>query len=170
MINIELIKHSDVSKNAIDEIITIKNEHWRYSYEQQLEWLDKNILESDYHLLVRNSEARLVAYLNMVLLILTLENGVNIQFIGIGNVCTTLANKNQNLGNLLLSASAYYLKSNSIPSCLFCKENLIGFYMRNGWKLFEGFVYFNDKKIDGFFLFKDFDLNVNSSIKINRSF
>ena len=58
MINIELIKHSDVSKNAIDEIITIKNEHWRYSYEQQLEWLDKNILESDYHLLVRNKIGR----------------------------------------------------------------------------------------------------------------
>lgn len=170
MINIEIIKHSNISKDIINEIISIKNEHWIYSYEQQLDWLDKNILENDYHLLIRDSNANLVAYLNMINLILTLERGVNIQFIGIGNVCTTITHKNQNLGNLLLSSSAYYLKRNSYPSCLFCKESLTGFYLKNGWKLFKGDVYFDNIKIEEFFLFKDFELNVHDSIKINRVF
>ena len=43
------IKTSDLHKKQIDQILNLKNTHWKHGYESQLTWFKKNALLDDSH-------------------------------------------------------------------------------------------------------------------------
>ena len=43
------IKTSRLNKKQIDQILNLKNTHWKHGYESQLTWFKKNALLDDSH-------------------------------------------------------------------------------------------------------------------------
>ena len=51
------IKTSELNKKQIDQILNLKNIHWKHGYESQLTWFKKNALLDDSHnLMLINNE------------------------------------------------------------------------------------------------------------------
>ena len=65
MFHIKVIKHQDITKQELDEVIAIKSKQWHYNYEQQLNWINSNIKENDIHILLQLGNS-VVAYLNLI--------------------------------------------------------------------------------------------------------
>ena len=129
MFSLKVIRHADISKNELDEIIKIKSVAWPYPYEKQLEWISQHLKNSDLHLLLlENSKA--VAYLNLVTIELEIDNKL-IDALGIGNVCAI--EKGKGYGNELMKLTNKLIKSSNKPGLLFCKPELVGFYEKIDW-------------------------------------
>lgn len=143
----KLISHYDVSSDNLKEIINIKSIHWSYSEEQHKNWINKNLLQDDLHLLIYESD-RLIGYTNLIHTKVMINNNLS-SFIGIGNVCTLISGKGH--GNILMQSVGDVLLSRDWKGILFCKSYLINYYEKFGWELIN-----QEKIID----------NTNSDINI----
>ena len=133
MFSLKVIRHADISKNELDEIIRIKSVAWPYPYEKQLEWISQHLKNSDLHLiLLKNNEA--VAYLNLIDIEIEIDHKLYNAF-GVGNVCAI--EKGKGYGNELMSQTNHYLLLNNKIGLLFCKEGLVSFYRKFGWNKVE---------------------------------
>ncbi len=129
----KIIKHSEIDKKTLLEIVEIKNLSWGYSIEQHMAWLEQNIENNDVHFL-KYDENSLIGYLNLVEV--SVNNGSKkIPFLGIGNVCTKYKGKGDGL-RLMLDINCF-LKENGFRGLLFCREYLVDFYRKAGWRLIK---------------------------------
>jgi len=129
MYKLKIIRHSDLSKADLDEIIKIKSVAWPYPYEKQTEWIKANLKGSDLHLiLLKNNEA--VAYLNLIDIELEIDNKLFNAF-GVGNVCAI--QKGEGYGNELMKQTNQYITEKVRIGLLFCKKELVDFYKKYGW-------------------------------------
>lgn len=156
---VKIIEHGLVTPTLLDEIIEIKSVAWNYSFESHLNWINKNLNDSDLHFLVYESN-EIIAYTNLVHI--TLEvNKKPIPVIGIGNVCTKYPGKGD--GKRLFKYLNDYLMMNHLEGMLFCKTNLVPFYENLGWTLHENLhpdksiqtLTFNFKERNGICLYND---------------
>jgi hypothetical protein len=51
----EFITHKDISGNALNRICMLKQQHWHYSIQEQLKWIEKNLRYNDIHVLLNDS-------------------------------------------------------------------------------------------------------------------
>ena len=133
MFCIKLISHNEITNNELNEVIKIKSSQWKYSYEEHLYWIKKNLHESDIHVLLYLKK-KAVAYVNLIDINLVL-NGENKKGYGIGNVCAIEKGKGYGL-EIMKEVNKIILNSNLI-GVLFCKELLLNFYKQTGWKQLE---------------------------------
>lgn len=131
MFEIIYIKHEKITQEQLDEVIKIKSVAWPFSYEKQLEWIRKNIKDSDIHVLLLKDKA-VVAYLNLVNIELIVDT-IRHSAYGIGNVCAI--EKGKDLGKELIIRVNSYLKTMNRIGLLFCKPSLLNFYKKNYWNL-----------------------------------
>lgn len=129
----EFLKHSEIGKDKLDDIIFLKKIHWDYSVEEHLNWMEVNLKMNDIHVLVYD-KFDLVAYLNLVESIVTIENK-SYSFLGVGNVCTKV--KNKGYGSILIKEVDKYIIHKNKAGILLCKDSLIGFYLKNDWELLD---------------------------------
>lgn len=127
----ELIRHSDVSQQKLEEIIAVKSLRWPYSFAQHKDWMQENIKPGDFHILVYNEE-KLIGYTNFVE-VKAKVNGVEIPFMGIGNVCT--AESGKGYGNILMNELNKAVTEKKWNGLLFCKNQLVAYYEKSGWKV-----------------------------------
>lgn len=129
MYTLKVIRHSDVSRAELDEIIKIKTTAWPYPEEKQMEWINANLKNSDLHLiLLKNNEA--VAYLNLIDIELEIDNKLFKAF-GVGNVCAAI--KGKGYGNKLMNKTNQFIIDKKRVGLLFCKKELVDFYEKVGW-------------------------------------
>ncbi len=140
MMNFDFIKHSDCSGNILDEICGLKKQHWDYPLDAQREWLQENIADDDVHLLIRNNQGCLIAYLSLVGVKVSHNNDV-FDMLGIGSVCVDKKHTGQHLGLLLMNLVDFCLKKNKKQGILLCSDGLVDFYAKCGWCLFKGDVF-----------------------------
>lgn len=159
----DFIKHHDINSSALEAIIRLKNRVWPYPYYTHEEWIRSNIREEDMHLLLW-SEKELIGYLNLV----NVEGSITGW--GIGNVVVSPDRQGENIGLLLMNLCDYYLASTHSIGMLICKDKVLGFYTRCGWKLYDKDVYIRDDKLTHNFLTRRLDNKQLESIKINRIF
>lgn len=126
-----LIPHCEISVNKLAEIIEIKSFRWSYSEKQHKHWINENLLENDLHLLIYKDD-KLIAYTNFISTEAIINNKFY-SFMGIGNVCTRTSGKGH--GSVLMQAIGDILIDNSWNGILFCKNHLINYYEKFGWKL-----------------------------------
>lgn len=129
MYEIKLIVHKEITENELNEIIRIKSAQWYYSYADQLQWINKNIKDSDIHVLL-SLDGQNVAYLNLIDIDLFIEEMV-IKGIGIGNVCAI--EKGQGYGFKLMEVANKTIIELNKVGLLFCKEPLLKYYSSLGW-------------------------------------
>lgn len=131
MLNLEEIVHEDLSQKTLIEICEIKSKAWSYSADSQKKWISENIKTNDIHLLLRD-DAYLVGYLNLVNIHFMIDHELLYGF-GIGNVCSSVKGHGYG-GKIIEFANDFILKKESF-GLLFCKNNLVDFYIKYGWKL-----------------------------------
>lgn len=127
----ELIKHSDISYDKIQQIVELKSNRWHYTQEQHLDWISKNIQPEDYHILIFENE-ELIAYTNFVSVKVSINDN-EIPFMGIGNVCT--AESGKGYGDLLMKEVNKIIVEKNWKGILFCKEALVPYYEKYNWGL-----------------------------------
>ena len=127
----ELIKHSDISYDKIQQIVELKSKRWHYTQEQHLDWISKNIQPEDYHILIFENE-ELIAYTNFVSVKVSINDN-EIPFMGIGNVCT--AESGKGYGDLLMKEVNKIIVEMNWKGILFCKDELVPYYQKFSWEL-----------------------------------
>ncbi|MBP2639673.1 MAG: putative acyltransferase [Firmicutes bacterium] len=163
--SIRLVKHSELSDALINQVIALKQQHWPYSYESQIDWLNENLSQNDYHLLITDTGGNLIAYMNLV------NRRVNNEpILGIGNVCVNKDVLDNGVGTLLMHICKYYAKQLSLNLVLLCKQDLVCFYNKCGFLKYENKVYIEDTFFDKCVMFSNCDYNLEKVIYINNNF
>lgn len=131
MFRIVYVQNNELENDELNLAISLKQVAWKYSYRQQLSWIENNINEEDLHVfLFENNKA--VAYMNMVYVKLIIDD-CELRVLGIGNVCSV--SPGYGYGKTLLSKVNLYLIENNIVGLLFCKDALVSYYQKCGWNL-----------------------------------
>lgn len=138
--NLNFIKTKDLSPDQLSAIAQLKDQHWKYGIESQKEWIRKNILSDDTHLMLNSIEGgvkRLRAYLHLAAVEVQTD-GVLSEMIGIGNVCVDAEVEHKGFGRLLMDTAEIYITSLNKTGILLCKPKVEGFYQSCGWKIVNG--------------------------------
>lgn len=130
MFHIKLIVHGNIAEDELNEVIGIKSTQWNYSYEEQMQWIKKNIKDTDIHVLLYLN-GKSVAYLNLIDIDLVVSN-ISKKGLGIGNVCAI--EKGKGFGFELMKETNSFISQSNKIGLLFCKEPLLKFYRSLGWK------------------------------------
>jgi len=127
---ISVIKHSEIKD--FESIVKLKQQHWPYSYESQLQWVKDNLRDDDEHICLYMDDD-IIAYLNFVKIVCHVNGGC-FNSIGLGNVCVAKVHRNRGWGIALVSFANCILKERKIPGILLCHNELISFYQKCGWR------------------------------------
>ncbi len=130
---VKFTEHYKTSKSKLLEIVALKQCQWDYTVNENLVWMNTNILPNDLHVIMTIG-AENVAYMNLVKVQVTINNNPK-SFFGIGNVCAK--EKGKGFGKILLLEVNKYLKSNNVSGILFCKDDLVDFYKKCNWNVVE---------------------------------
>lgn len=162
MYSIKMKLHMDMSKLDLDEVIIIKSKQWPYSYHEQLEWMTKNLKDTDIHVVLIKDEKN-VGYLNLIDINIIVNNNLTKAF-GIGNVCAV--SRGQGFGyELMKLVNKYIIQSKNI-GLLFCKEPLLKFYHKLDWSRLENKNFkVVDKGLEAMIFNRQFSLSENFYIE-----
>jgi len=149
-------KHSQIARQELEKIVDLKKRHWNYTSDEHLSWIERSIKADDIHVLLFEEE-KLVAYLNLINTEVIVNNTVH-PFVGIGNVCSSEMRKG--FGRVLIKEVNYYLIAQKKIGILLCKDTLVGFYYKNGWKLLDKL-----KVEANFLLFNTMIFNINIELE-----
>lgn len=161
-----LIKHSDISEEQLTEICKLKAIRWDYTLDQHKKWMIENIQANDFHILINDGE-KPIAYTNLVD-ITAIINDENVQVRGIGNVCTSETGKG--FGNVLMEEVNTVLTQNQWKGILLCKDHLVPYYEKFGWKLIDKHSVQAEKYNEINFMIYDFPQVVASLTYNDRNF
>lgn len=129
MFEIKLVKHQDVTDKDIKEVVDLKSKQWNFDLDKQIQWINSNIKDSDFHVLLLLDKKN-VAYLNLIDIDLFMEGKV-VKGLGVGNVCAI--EKGQGYGFKLMEAANKIIIELNKVGLLFCKEPLLKYYSSLGW-------------------------------------
>ena len=133
----KIVKHKDLSINEGLQIAYLKDQHWQYGVESQIRWMKDNLFDDDKHLMgtVHDGNQQLLkAYTTLTSINVDFDGEV-FECIGIGNVCVDKDSHHLGVGRLLMMESERYIKNQHKCGILLCKDPLIPFYEKCGWKL-----------------------------------
>lgn len=159
-------KHSQINQQELEKIVDLKKKHWNYAPEEHLRWMALNLKGEDIHVLMFENE-ELVAYLNLINAEVIINDAVQ-SFIGIGNVCSS--NKGKGHGSLLIKEVDQYLACKKKTGILLCKDSLVGFYLKNGWKLLDKNKVEADFPLYNTMVFTESEEIANKNIYIKNEF
>lgn len=128
---LEFIKHSDISHEDLLRIINIKNVAWPHPIESQLKWISDNQGKDDFHVIL-NDGLKDYAYMDLCP-VDAFVDGKRTSFMGIGNVCTVI--KGQGYGGKLITLVNKYLDDNELRGLLFCMAPVAKFYLHFNWHI-----------------------------------
>lgn len=127
---IKYLLHKNVQNEDLKNIIDIKSIYWPYPLQSQLEWIENNINDEDVHAFLIGEDRNVEAYLNMIAI--TFEvNKKKYEGFGIGNVCSS----KKGSGAILMQEMRKYFIEKDKVGILFCKSELISYYIKYGWEL-----------------------------------
>ena len=128
---LEIIKHSDISQEDLLRVIDIKNAAWPYPIESQRKWIAENQSSEDLHVILKDDNDDL-AYMDLCPVNAEVD-GHQMSFMGIGNVCSKTKGKGH--GGVLVTRVNKYLEDNNLKGMLFCKDHVMRFYAHYGWQV-----------------------------------
>lgn len=135
--SVEVVSNKDITSSKLNEIVTLKMQHWKYTRDEHINWMKSNLLENDQHLLFYDEVNNLLAYLNLVNVTVS-YGSTSKEYIGVGNVCVDKRVNARGIGLLLMNLANFYLKQFDRQGILLCKNELDGFYQKAGWKIYSG--------------------------------
>jgi len=126
------IKTKNLNKKLIEQIIVLKNTHWKYSLKSQLEFFNKNIKNEDLHnLLIINK--KIIGYTLLRSEKIKLKKLKKNYFL----FDTLILNKSyrkSGLAVILMNFNNYIIKKYKRSAILVCDKKVRSFYTKFGWK------------------------------------
>ena len=145
MAELQFIRHNDILFRDLLRAIAVKNVAWPHPVESQVKWIIDNMQPDDMHVFLKdNGEDR--AYMTLSPVTATV-NGVETPFMGVGCVCA--AERGVGFGQQLMTSINKWFGSQKIRGLLFCKQSLLGFYSRYGWRVIKPSTIFFETPYDG---------------------
>jgi len=129
MYSLYTVRHSKISSTDLERAVALKSVAWPYPKESQMQWIRDNLKPEDIHVFLQE-DGKDIAYLNIAMVNASINGNCTI-CAGIGNVCS---NRKGGGKNLIINTNRLILDLN-IPGILFCRDKLVGFYEKYGWKL-----------------------------------
>lgn len=129
MFQVKLIQHKDILESDLKEVISLKSKQWCFSFDEQKEWIEKNLKSTDLHVILKMNDMG-VAYLNLIDINLFV-NDIQKKGFGIGNVCAV--DRGKGYGFKLMSEVNKILFNLDRIGFLFCKKPLVKYYRSLGW-------------------------------------
>lgn len=126
-----LVSNQELSNPQKRQIIALKNCYWKYPYASQVKWMDENLNDNDYHLMLY-CDNMLCAYLDLVDIEISVDGG-RIDAIGIGNVCTAPQLVGKGVGKECVKRVNEIIRDKNKLGILLCHEPLFPFYRKCGW-------------------------------------
>lgn len=163
-----LSTHKETPIDTLIKIVKLKTKHWKYTEQQHFDWFEKNIQNNDYHLRIENDKDEIIAYLNLVEIVVSTDNSELQQYLGIGNVCVDDKMEGKGLGLYLMQTTNFLLKQLNRKGSLICKTQLHNFYTKSNWIQYDGFWTINNNSINANIYFLE---KINSNkINIDKNF
>jgi len=168
-----IVNHNSISREDLLMISKLKDQHWSFGIDSQVDWIKKNIKDGDVHLIgeetVSERGIAIRAYATLTHLQVSIDNE-NHTGIGIGSVCVDKELLHQGLGKELILEANKYINNCKCLGVLLCKDYLVAFYKKCNWNLLK----YNVAEVGGI----DFKQNIMvldnvdfcRSIIINRNF
>jgi predicted GNAT family N-acyltransferase len=162
---INFINHSEINESLIDKIIALKQQHWGYTYESQLNWINSNLTSNDFHIIMQDYSGKLISYANLV------KRNVNdMEILGIGNVCVNKDVQESGIGTLLMNISKFYAKQLSLDLILLCKKELVPFYEKCGFTQYQYAVFVGGLQFKGCVMLSTDIYDSTTRVNINSMF
>lgn len=128
---LEIIKHSDISQEDLLRVIDIKNTAWPHPIESQLNWIANNQSCEDLHVILKDGNEDL-AYMDLCPVKAVVDDH-QMCFMGLGNVCSKT--KGLGHGGMLVNLVNKHLVDNNLQGMLFCMDRVVRFYALYGWQV-----------------------------------
>lgn len=132
------IKTTELNKNLIDQILNLKESHWKYGKESQLKWFDKFTQENDLHnFMIMDKEIHGYTSLSQrSCKEVDLSNNVkNSSYILFTTLIINKKVRNYSSALNMMKFNNRIISKTKKPSFLLCHKNLINFYKYFGWSL-----------------------------------
>lgn len=137
--NWKVVRNRDLLRTEGLRIAYLKDQHWPHGLESQLLWMKENIGMDDAHLLgeeQNRDQLMLMAYSTLSNINIVIDDQ-KLGCIGVGGVCVDKAFQHSGMGRCLMREAAKYITEQGKVGILLCKEPLIPFYKKCGWKLVQ---------------------------------
>lgn len=133
----KFVEHAQLTNDELILITKLKEQHWNYGLNSQIDWMKKNLQAEDTHLMgAFEGESEIIAYLSLVHVNVDFDGCVDI-YMGLGNVCVSNNYSHCGLGSELVEQANDFIRMNSQKGILLCKNTLIDFYQKNRWILLD---------------------------------
>ena len=130
------IKTSELNNKQIDQILNLKNIHWKHGYESQLTWFKKNALLDDSHnlMLINNEIIGYTFLANRSLKILHL-NKINekVSYTLFATLILSKTYRNFFYVSKFMKFNSKIIYKKNNPSFLLCHEHNLKLYKFFGW-------------------------------------
>ena len=149
MINILSYKTSQLSKKLINNILELKNSHWKKGMVSQKRFFKNNIFKNDFHvlLLFKNKLSGYVLLRKKKYIFKNKEYN----YLHFDTLIIKKNLRNKKLSSFLMSYVNSILDLEKKISFLYCDKNMLSFYKKYGWKKTQNkkfkLSYQNNKKI-----------------------
>lgn len=168
----KVIRHEDLTYEQMQDVIQLKEEHWKYGTESQLKWIQNNICENDVHILgYIDSEDNPISYLNLVHLNVIID-GKKISYLGMGNVCVSKKYEHKGHARALILFSNDYIREHGGKGITLCRNGKEKIYSKYSWiNLKKSFVTVGGKPFGDTVMLLDDTLDKNTdNIIISKNF
>ena len=149
MINILSYKTSQLSNKLINNILELKNSHWKRGMKSQKRFFKNNILRNDFHVLLLFKN-KLSGYVLLRKKKYIFKNK-KYNYLHFDTLIIKKNLRNKKLAPFLMSYVNSILNLEKKISFLYCDKNMFGFYKKYGWKKTQKkkfkLNYQNNKKI-----------------------
>ncbi len=149
MINILSYKTSQLSNKLINNILELKNSHWKRGMKSQKRFFKNNILRNDFHVLLLFKN-KLSGYVLLRKKKYIFKNK-KYNYLHFDTLIIKKNLRNKKLSPFLMSYVNSILNLEKKISFLYCDKNMFGFYKKYGWKKTQKkkfkLNYQNNKKI-----------------------
>lgn len=133
--SIKIVKHKNMNSKEIEKICLLKEQHWTHGLTSQIEWINKQFLEDDFHVM-KYVDNNLVAYVGINKVKCSIDN-IDYELNGIGNVCVDKRCQGKGHGVEIMEFVENFLIKKDIIGILLCHKNLCDFYSKVGWSILE---------------------------------
>ena len=131
-------KTKELSFDQINEIMLLKNQHWKNGLKSQLIWFKNNSFANDIHIMVYINN-KVIGYVHLgyrrVKINLKEKN-----YILFRNLIVNKKFRSQKISSLIMNVTNILIRSKKEIGFLICKKKLCKFYQKFNWKI-------NNKKL-----------------------
>ncbi|WP_440937729.1 GNAT family N-acetyltransferase [Candidatus Pelagibacter sp.] len=132
MLKLLNLKTSHLNKNLVNNILKLKDTHWKKGLVSQKEFFDKNVKKNDHHFLMYYKQV-FVGYV-----LLRKEKCVykmqNIQYFHFDTLIINKKYRKLNLSSFLMDFIKNFINHERSFSILFCNKKVVKYYEKFGWK------------------------------------